>query len=81
MLSVDPSLTAVEVKQILESTARKIGDPNSYVNGHSSYFGYGCVDAEAAIEAVLARNIPVGKAVANHKPSKRQAGKQPAKVS
>jgi subtilisin family serine protease len=56
MLSVDPSLTSIEVKQILETTARKIGDPNSYVNGHSIYFGYGCINAEAAIDAVLVRN-------------------------
>jgi len=55
MLSVCPQLTAAEVKQILQTTARKIGNPQDYdARGHSPYFGFGCVDAEQAIRHVLA---------------------------
>ena len=54
MLSVDPTLTSSQVKQILESTARKIGG----ATGFSIYFGHGCVDAEAAIDEVLSRMNP-----------------------
>jgi subtilisin family serine protease len=50
ILSVNPTLTAMQVRQILEKTGRRIGDANLYdINGHSKYFGYGCVDAEAAV--------------------------------
>lgn len=50
MLSVNPELTAIQVRQILQSTARRVADPALYdANGHSKYFGYGCVNAEAAV--------------------------------
>ncbi|MEN3328161.1 MAG: hypothetical protein V7638_2968 [Acidobacteriota bacterium] len=52
ILSVNPSLTAREVKQILESTTRKIG--GSYDNnGHSIFFGFGCVNADAAVKKAM----------------------------
>jgi subtilisin family serine protease len=54
LLSIKPSLTAVEVKNILQNTSRKIGAASDYAaNGHSKYFGYGCVNADEAIKAVL----------------------------
>lgn len=54
LLSINPDLTAPQVKSLLEKTARKIGDPNSYdENGHSIFFGYGCVDAAAAVVELL----------------------------
>jgi hypothetical protein len=53
MLSVNPSLTALEVKKILEQTARPIGDLSTYVNGHSPYFGYGCINADTAVKAAM----------------------------
>ncbi len=54
VLSVNPTLTARQVKSILETTARKIGDPASYdENGHSIYYGYGCVDADAAVQKAI----------------------------
>jgi len=53
ILSANPALTAREVKEILQTTARKIGDPQSYVNGHSILFGYGCVNADAAVQRAL----------------------------
>jgi subtilisin family serine protease len=49
LLSIKPSLKGVEVKQLLERTARRIGDPVSYVNGRSPLFGHGCVDAARAV--------------------------------
>ncbi|MCB0584933.1 MAG: proprotein convertase P-domain-containing protein [Phaeodactylibacter sp.] len=60
MLSVNPALTAAEVKKILESTADKIQDNSidpqlgnalgSYdENGHSSWFGFGKVNAFRAV--------------------------------
>ena len=53
-LSIKPSLTAAEVKSLLERTARKIGSSADYdQNGHSRIFGFGCVDAEAVVEELL----------------------------
>ena len=60
VLSVNPTLTAREVKQILQQTADKITDPNpdpqlgrrygTYDhNGHSPWFGYGRVNAHKAV--------------------------------
>ena len=48
VLSVKPSLTNVQVKDILRRSARKIG--SNYTNGHSPYFGYGCVNALEAVK-------------------------------
>jgi subtilisin family serine protease len=61
VLSVNPSLTATQVKQILQDSADKIEDPNpdpqlglrygTYdKNGHSLWFGYGKVNAGAAVQ-------------------------------
>ena len=49
ILSANPDLTAAEVKQILIKTADKIGDPNEYMNGYSTKFGYGRVNADRAV--------------------------------
>jgi subtilisin family serine protease len=60
LLSVNPALTAKQVKEILESTTRKIGNPDSYDdNGHSIYFGFGCVNADAAVQKALASLAPM----------------------
>lgn len=51
VLSVNPKLTAREVKALLGETARKV-DPNNAAydaRGHSRVFGWGCVDAAAAV--------------------------------
>ncbi|WP_017718097.1 S8 family serine peptidase [Kamptonema formosum] len=61
ILSANPDLTALEVKQILQNTADKIIDPapdpqlgNSLgtydENGHSQWFGYGKVNAFKAVQ-------------------------------
>ena len=62
VLSVNPHLTARQVREILQTTADKIVDPNpdpqlglSYGTydgrGHSQWFGYGKVNAFAAVQA------------------------------
>ena len=54
VLSVNPSLTSADLKTLLQKTARKIGPPGGYgPNGHSKEFGYGCVNAAAAVKEVL----------------------------
>ncbi len=60
VLSANPQLTAVQVKKVLEDTADKIEDRNpdtifgncygTYLNGHSWWFGYGKVNAAAAVK-------------------------------
>lgn len=59
MLSVNPDLTAVEVKEILQDTAEKI-DPQGgdYRNGHSRLYGFGRVDAHRALIAARDRRTP-----------------------
>lgn len=55
MLSANPKLAAKEVKEILQSTADKIGDASEYKNGHSRKFGYGRVNADRAVAEALRR--------------------------
>ena len=68
MLSANPDLEAVEVKQILQDTADKIEDKTrdpqlglsygSYDNrGHSLWFGYGKVNAYKAVKAARDRYL------------------------
>ncbi len=53
ILSIRPDLRAVEVRELIERTARKIGQANFYDSrGHSPVFGHGCVDASAAVAAL-----------------------------
>ncbi len=49
VLSANPELTALEVRDILEKTARKIGGET----GFSYEFGHGCINAKAAVEKAL----------------------------
>ena len=66
VLSVNPNLTAREVKQILQQTADRITDPRpdpqlglqhgTYGNnGHSQWFGYGRVNAQKAVQEARRR--------------------------
>ena len=54
LLSIKPQLTAADVKEIIQKTARRIGDLASYdgATGHSPYHGYGCINALAAVQAL-----------------------------
>ncbi|MFT5386552.1 MAG: hypothetical protein ACI81W_003965 [Saprospiraceae bacterium] len=58
ILSANPGLSALEVKQVLQSTADKIGVPDEYTNGHSIRFGYGRVNADAAVAEALRLKDP-----------------------
>ena len=59
ILSANPDLTSAEVKDILESTADKIGGANEYdSNGTSLRFGHGRVNAEKAVAEALRRKNP-----------------------
>lgn len=59
VLSVNPNLNPAQVKKIIEDTADKIEDPEpdivlgncmgTYCDGHSWWFGYGKVNAGAAV--------------------------------
>jgi len=51
VLSVRPELTATEVREIVTGSARKIGGSND--DGHHPRFGFGCVNADAAVAAAL----------------------------
>jgi len=53
LLSIKPELKAVQVKELIQRTARRMGDLASYGgNGHSPYHGYGCIDALAAVQTL-----------------------------
>lgn len=70
MLGVNPDLTAAEVKDVLKRTARQIGSGYDATTGHSREFGYGCVDAAAAVRAAMPGTAP---AVAESAPAARAA--------
>ena len=54
ILSANPELTSAEVKSILERTADKIGNRWDYdSSGYSIKYGYGRVNAEAAVTEAL----------------------------
>ncbi|MCP3931326.1 MAG: S8 family serine peptidase [Bacteroidetes bacterium] len=55
ILSANPDLTAKEVKEILQKTADKIGDPSEYFEGHSTKYGYGRVNADRAVAEAIRR--------------------------
>ena len=59
ILSANPKLTAAEVKDILETTADKIGGKNEYEDGYSLRFGYGRVNAERAVAEAMRRKNPL----------------------
>jgi subtilisin family serine protease len=50
MLSRNPSLTADQIRTILRQTCQKIGD-EPYTNGRNDHYGYGRINAEAAVTA------------------------------
>ena len=51
MLSKNSNLTAEDVRTILRQTCQKIGE-TPYTAGRNDYYGYGRIDAEAAVKAV-----------------------------
>jgi subtilisin family serine protease len=61
LLSLKPDLTARDVKTLIQDTARKIGSSSSYKNDHSREFGYGCIDAAAAVNKLLGTTLKAKK--------------------
>jgi hypothetical protein len=58
MLSAKPDLTPSEIRAILQQTAERIGDPGDYdATGHSDKYGYGRVNACAAVQAALGDQV------------------------
>jgi len=56
MLTVNPKLTAKEVKKLVAESCVKIDQQEGeYVNGHSPFYGHGRLDALIAIQLVKAR--------------------------
>ncbi|MBR9838487.1 MAG: S8 family serine peptidase [Rhodobacteraceae bacterium] len=53
VLGANPDLSAAELREVICSTARRIGDAADYVNGHSTKYGHGCIDADAAVARAL----------------------------
>ena len=56
VLSVNPALTRDDVREVLQTTAEKIGTGYG-ADGHSPQFGYGRVDAAEAVAAALRRAL------------------------
>ncbi len=61
MLSADPMLTARQLREILRTTAVQIDADNTdpagrWINGFSQWYGYGRIDAVAAVEHALPSN-------------------------
>ena len=50
ILSIEPNLTGEEARHFLERSAKDLGDP-----GRDDYYGWGRVDARAALDMVLAK--------------------------
>jgi subtilisin family serine protease len=83
VLSVNPNLTRTDLRDVLTSTADKIGSGYD-VNGHSDQFGFGRINAGSAVDAAvgLARTArratrrldAEGAPAATKRPSSRKAG-------
>lgn len=53
LLSVKPGLTSKQVKDLVQKTARRIGNQESYgTSGHSPYYGYGCIDGASLVTSI-----------------------------
>jgi len=66
MLARNPELTPVEVKELIKGTCEKIDAGNGEYDsdGHSTNYGYGRVNARAAVEAAAAAPSGAGRAPA-----------------
>ncbi len=58
ILSANSSLTAFQVKRILETTTDKIGMASAYQNGHSRKFGHGRINALKAVKKAMGNDVP-----------------------
>jgi subtilisin family serine protease len=75
MLAVNPSLDAEEVRNILHSTAVQIdpANPNPIAmydaDQHSQWYGYGRIDAAAAVQAARSAALNTGSGTAPNSPT------------
>jgi subtilisin family serine protease len=70
LLSINPNLTAAQVKDLIQKTARKIGPASAYdANGHAREFGYGCIDAASAVKQL---RTPQPLSPVKHAPPRRR---------
>ena len=77
MRALHPAITPDEVREILHTTAQPIDDqnnallsdddPRKYIDGHSNWYGYGRLRAQAAVQA--ARDIALAEDVAPEPPA------------
>ncbi|MCC7376549.1 MAG: S8 family serine peptidase, partial [Verrucomicrobiales bacterium] len=58
LLSVNPNLTATQVRDTMRNTADKIG-PVPYVAGFNNEYGYGRINARAALDAIPIPTVTV----------------------
>ena len=54
LLSLKPSLSRQQIKEILQQTADRTGPDHDSTTGHSNSFGFGRVNAERAVAAAMA---------------------------
>lgn len=81
VLSVNPSLTRTDLRDVLTSTADKIGTGYN-ANGHSDRFGFGRVNASLAVQAALGMLRTAATATKNVAPKPKKKGvKKAAKKS
>jgi subtilisin family serine protease len=75
VLSRNPQLTAVQVKQILQQTADQdlkiysdtpVNKPGDFVNGFSLWYGYGKVNAFKAVQAAIPDEIIIDQLVSSN---------------
>ncbi|HAC91341.1 MAG TPA: hypothetical protein DCF63_12045, partial [Planctomycetaceae bacterium] len=72
LLSANPNLTAAQVKQTLRGTADKVGGVVYDGNGFNSQYGYGRINAFAALQTVGTRvtsTTPANGAIVSIRPS------------
>ena len=55
MLAANPELSPAAVTRILRASADRIGPPDAYTDGHSACYGYGRVNARAAVAMAAAQ--------------------------
>jgi subtilisin family serine protease len=53
VLSANPELSSAEVRQVLQESARKIGNIAYDDNGRNDEYGHGCIEAQQALQHPL----------------------------
>jgi hypothetical protein len=67
---------------MIQATARKIGPAGAYdANGHSRQFGYGCINAQAAAQAVFSNLGTTVHMTTRRRPVRRRRNTAAAQVA